>query len=131
MLVCIPTLEDNGPTAPVCGHFGSAPFFTLFDPDRGELKVVDNSNSHHAHGTCHPLAQLGGYGVTAIVTGGIGRRALDTLARADIKVYQSVGSTVQDVIDALGSGGLAELDAAHACGGHSHGSGHGHGTCQL
>ena len=46
--------------AQVYGHFGSAPYFTIYDTDSKALEVVNNANSHHEHGTCNPMAALQG-----------------------------------------------------------------------
>jgi len=110
------------------GHFGSAPCFTILDTDGGKTTIVANGNAHHAHGTCHPLGQLSGLGIDAIVTGGIGHRALDSLRAGGLTVYRATdGSTVADIARALADGTLAELADVHACGGHGHGSQLAHG----
>jgi predicted Fe-Mo cluster-binding NifX family protein len=128
MRICIPTADGSGPGAAVFAHFGSAPCFTLLDTEGGEPEVLVNRNAHHAHGTCHPLSQLEGRGIDAIVTGGIGHRALAGLHSAGLKVYRAPRSaTVADIIRALGDGSLAELVDVHACGGHGHGSRLAHG----
>lgn len=127
MRICIPTRDDGGEAAVIHDHFGSAPFFTLVDTDGGDVTVVANTNSHHAHGTCHPLSQLAGHTLDAIVVRGIGRRALESLQAAGMKAYRPDGATVADTLPALLKGALAEIDVVHACGGHGHGSREGHG----
>ena len=127
MRICIPTRDDGGAAAVIHDHFGSAPFFTLVDTDGGDVTVLPNSNAHHAHGTCHPLAQLAGKDIQAIVVRGIGRRALESLHASGLKAYRPDGATVADTLPALLKGELAEIDVVHACGGHGHGSRHGHG----
>lgn len=137
MRVCIPTNDESGPDATVFAHFGSAPCFTIVDTASGGLEVLANRNAHHAHGTCHPLGQLEGRNVDAIVTGGIGHRALQGMRAAGLTVYKApAAATVAGVLSALADGTLAELADVHACGGHGHGSqlahglGHGHGHGQ-
>ena len=58
MKICVPTATDAGLEAPVFGHFGSAPFFTVVDTDDGKVEVIPNTNSHHAHGTCSPTSLI-------------------------------------------------------------------------
>ena len=52
MKICIPTQTNDGKTVEVYAHFGSAPFFTIYDIENGVVEVIDNSNQHHAHGMC-------------------------------------------------------------------------------
>ncbi len=137
MKLCIPTLDDKGRDARVHDHFGSAPWFTLVDTTDGSIETIANSNAHHAHGTCHPLSQLTGHAFDALVVGGIGRRALDSLKAAGLKVYRTPAPLVSGVIDAAAGGEMQELEEIHACSGHGHGNrthgvgsthGHGHGA---
>ncbi len=130
MKVCIPTLKGTGLDDEVCKHFGSAPYFTICDSAGGDPEVLANRNAHHAHGTCHPLSQLSEREFDAIVCGGMGRRALETLQQQGFKVFKAKQPSVRDTLTAIEAGDLAELDAAHACGGHGHGSGHGTGLGQ-
>ena len=45
MKICIPTETNQGNTAQVYGHFGSAPYFTIYDTEAKSLEVVDNAVS--------------------------------------------------------------------------------------
>ena len=47
MRICIPTETDMGQEAKVYGHFGSAPYFTIYDTEEMTLE-----NACHQHG-CH------------------------------------------------------------------------------
>ena len=55
MKICIPTEDNRGLEGMVCGHFGSAPFFTLVDTDSGSCEIIGNSASEHGHGGCGEL----------------------------------------------------------------------------
>lgn len=126
MIVCIPVGAEAGDASLVYGHFGSAPCFALYDVKSGDLTFVKNDNDHHAHGTCNPMRQLVSMGADCLVTGGIGRRAVEMLQQAGIKVYKADGISVRDVIMALAEDRLQVLDPASACGGHAGGGGHCH-----
>lgn len=126
MKVCIPTQEDKGVNSIAYGHFGSAHTFIIYDLEKGEVKSVSNTNQHHEHGACHPMAALDGESVDAVVVGGIGRRAIEGLNAMGIKVYQSIDGNVQSNVDALRNAALVELTPELACGGHSHGVSCGH-----
>lgn len=100
MLICIPTRNENGVDSKVYGHFGSAPFFVLFDTDQKTVTFLDNSNSHHVHGQCNPVGQLRNYKVDAVVVNGMGMNALRQLNNSGIKVYKLIDhSTIRQLID--------------------------------
>jgi len=120
MTICIPTKGDAGLQDSVFDHFGSAPYFTLYDSESGEVRTLANHNAHHSHGTCHPMTQLAGYNVDCVVCGGMGRRAIQALNADGIKVYFARAATVNEVVEQIKAGILKELSPAQACQGHGH-----------
>lgn len=126
MNVCIPVQKDEGAQSPISAHFGSAPMFMFVDTDTNQMSVIQNQNEHHEHGMCQPLKALDGHAVDSVVVGGIGRGALGRLRAANIRVYQSTGTTVEQTLAALKDGTLQEVNPATACAGHGHGHGHAH-----
>jgi predicted Fe-Mo cluster-binding NifX family protein len=118
MKVCIPTETNEGKEALVYGHFGSAPYFTIYDTDSGKLEIIDNANQHHAHGTCQPLSGLADKKISAVVCGGMGARAVQMLNSTGIKAYLTVEGTVDDVMAQYLSGNLKEITPEKACSGH-------------
>lgn len=127
MLVCIPTLGNAGVDDRMSDHFGSAPFFTLYDSSTEKITVLPNQNQHHGHGACHPMNQLAAYNVGSVVCGGMGRRAIDALTSVGVTVYQTPSLAVRDVIMKIKNNSLTLVDPAQACGGHGHGGGCSHG----
>ncbi len=141
MLACIPTKGNAGLEDTVSDHFGSAPYFALYDTKTEELKIIENRNAHHDHGTCHPMNQLARYRLDCIVCSGMGRRAIEALMSEGIIIYQAESDRVSDIIEALKNNGLAQIDPAQACRGHGQrhkmthiepmpGRGHGYGPGQ-
>lgn len=126
MDICIPVNADEGLASPVCAHFGSAPYFMIVDTASGACRALPNSNQHHAHGMCQPLAVIAGEHIDAIVVGGIGMGALNKLLGAGLEVFQAQHPTVELTLAALESGQLRGMSPDAACGGH-HGQGQGHG----
>lgn len=118
MKLCMPTQGDKGLDERVLEHFGSAAFFTLYDTETGAVRAVANRQIHHAHGACRPLAAISGLGVDAVLTSGMGRRAVQRLNEGGIKVFRLAGETVREAAARFAAGGLAELTPADACGGH-------------
>lgn len=118
MRICIPTKTREGKKAEVYEHFGSAPFFAIYDTETGAAEVIDNAHQHHAHGLCHPMGALEGKQVDAVVTGGMGARAVQQLNAAGIKVFRAVPGKVAEVAGQFARGGLEEITVQNACGHH-------------
>ena len=114
----MPTLESKGMESTVHVHFGSAPYFAFYDLESGKLKMVQNNNEHHEHGACQPVSAIAGEGVGAVITGGMGRRAVDMFNQAGIKVFLLDGATVADAAAKFKAGKLVELKLDMACAGH-------------
>lgn len=123
MKICIPTTGKKGLKETVSAHFGGAPYFALVDLDSAAVEVIENANQHHGHGQCQPMSSIEGRGVGAVVTGGMGRRAIERLNAGGVKVYQAQGGTVREVIDWFRSGQVRELSPDQACGHHGDGRG--------
>ena len=119
MKICIPIEKDEGKLSEVYGHFGSAPYFTVYDTDRDTVEVIDNSNQHHAHGMCQPMNALVDKKIDAVVCGGMGARAVQKLNESGIKVYRAVSGTVADVVSQFIKGEIQEITIENACTQHS------------
>ena len=127
MTLCIPVTTSQGLASEVSAHFGSAPFFLLFDDTLETPTVVENPNRVHAQGQCNPLAALDGKTVQAVITGGIGRGALLKLQAAGIRVYRGAAPTAGEAIAQFKAGTLTELPLEQTCQGHGPGGcGHHH-----
>lgn len=121
MNICIPITRDDGIRSPVSLHFGSAPIFMVVDTESGACRAITNGNLHHDHGMCQPLAQLAGERLDAMVVGEIGMGAFGKLKTANIRVYFSEHSTVEETVAAFKSGTLREVTPATACARHGNG----------
>ncbi|MEW5894582.1 MAG: NifB/NifX family molybdenum-iron cluster-binding protein [Candidatus Omnitrophota bacterium] len=115
MKICVPTETNEGKNAEVYGHFGSAPYFTIYDTEDGAIEVISNANQHHSHGMCQPMSALIGKKIDAVVCGGMGSRAVQRLNEGGIKAYKAVPGTVIDIISQFANGGLDEITADNAC----------------
>ncbi len=124
MKICLPTQGNKGLTEMVYGHFGSAPYFTIYDTETKSIEVIKNDNQHHNHGACQPMGAISKYNITAVLTNGMGKRAVQLLNENGIKVYLLQGNTVEEAIKKYEANELTELTYENACGGHIHGYGH-------
>ena len=120
MKLCIPVVEDNDVQSRVSGHFGSAPFFLVYDDSDKNARVVDNSNDHHEHGQCMPVNALKEMEIDIVVCNGMGLRALQNLKAIGIRVFRPLEQylTAGEIIQAAAEGKLQELAPQDAC---SHG----------
>lgn len=115
MKICVPTTTQDGKSAQVHEHFGSAPYFTVCDTAKNTIEIIDNANQHHSHGMCQPMGALIGKGIDAVVTGGMGARAVQKLNEGGIKVYRAVPGTVESILTQCQTGKLQELTVENAC----------------
>jgi predicted Fe-Mo cluster-binding NifX family protein len=122
MRIGIPTAAKTGEAgaeAPIYGHFGSAPSFVIVDTDKGTFEIVENSGREHEHGQCNPFQSLESHSVDALVTGGIGQRAVQLLRQRNIKVYRAtVERNAAEAVLNLQSGKLSEISLDEACAHH-------------
>ena len=118
MKICVPTGTSAGLNAPVHEHFGSAPFFTIYDTEKNDCTIVDNTNVHHSHGMCHPLGALGTSAIDAVVCQGMGMRAVQKFNEANIKAYKAIAGTVSEIIRKYQNNELEELTVHNACAQH-------------
>ena len=98
MRVCIPAETDEGLQSKLYDHFGSAPYFLIYDTKKDALDVIDNTNKNHLHGRCHPVSVIADHKIDAVLGRGIGLRALSKLKETGIKVYKSESTTFKDVL---------------------------------
>ncbi|MFC1560056.1 NifB/NifX family molybdenum-iron cluster-binding protein [Candidatus Margulisiibacteriota bacterium] len=119
MKICIPTGTDKGLKEKVFPHFGSAPYFLVYDTDVENFNIINNRNKHHVHGMCQPLTALEGLEIDAVVCGGMGARAIMKLNEGGIKAYRAAAITVEDIIEKYKNGGLEEITVEKACTDHS------------
>lgn len=118
MKICIPTETKEGKKAQVYGHFGSAPYFTIMDTEKDTVEVIDNGNQHHAHGMCQPMNALVGKSIDAVVSGGMGARAVLKLNEGGIKVMRAVPGTVEEIVQQFKNKQLEEMTVDNACSQH-------------
>lgn len=116
MRICIPTEDSNGMDSRVYGHFGSAPYFVVYNVEENGFEVIDNRDKDHVHGQCNPLLSFKEKPFDIMVTGGIGMRALKRLQEAEVKVFKiTVENTVEDIIDSFKKGTLNEMTFRESC----------------
>lgn len=119
MRICIPTIDDCKEVSEVCDHFGSAPYFTIYDFETNGYETVSNSDNDHEHGTCHPMDNLKDKGINYVICRGLGKRALEKLNDSGIKVLRTDQSTIKDIVNSFTVNKPEEIDPENACQNHS------------
>lgn len=118
MKICFPVEVDNGLDSQIFGHFGSAPFFVVFETQGKTTSTINNQDLGHIHGQCNPMKALNGQMMDAIVVGGIGGGAITGLNNMGIKVYKAAEGDIRENIKRFEAGELMEMTLAHTCAGH-------------
>jgi predicted Fe-Mo cluster-binding NifX family protein len=111
----MPVLDANGMDSVVFGHFGSAPFFAVYDTDKQDVSFVNNNESEHEHGQCMPVAALQKIGAEAVLCKGMGMRAANLLLGAGIKPYLVEAETISGAISHYKEKNIRLLDANNSC----------------
>ena len=123
MKLCIPVKENKGLKSSVYSHFGSSSAFIIYDTDKENIEVLDNSDQLHVHGQCHPMNSINGKNIEAIIVGGIGARAINKLHANNIKVFKSEPGTVEHNLNLFKKSLLLEFTDDDACVHHMSGNG--------
>jgi predicted Fe-Mo cluster-binding NifX family protein len=92
-------------------RFGRARWYLIYDPAGRSWEAVDNSQAAQAPGGAGTQAadMLARRGVTVVITGECGPKALRVLSSAGIKLFQAAGRTVTKALRDYEAGRLAEL----------------------
>lgn len=110
--IVVPVLDESGLNASLSDHFGRAPYFAVIDLDeKGSIssqKTVSN-RSEHFGGTGRPPDRILQLRPNALITYGMGPRALTIFQNARVAVLRANANTVRDVIQAYNNEKLEEL----------------------
>ena len=118
MRICIPTQSKNDKESKVNEHFGSAPYFAIYNTDDSTLEFIENTNAHHSHGMCQPIAALSEKNIEVVICGGMGARALQKLNQQGIKACKATTGTVEEIIAQYKSNSIEEITVENACNQH-------------
>ena len=113
--IFFPLLDNNGLDSKISQHFGHAPFFGLYDVEKKELKIIENTLDH-TDPDKSPIDQIqDAVDPTTIFARGIGDRAIGIIAKKCLSLKTGDYATIKDAI-----GNLDRLeDLTDGCG-HEH-----------
>lgn len=103
MRVAIPTNSPGGLDATISPHFGRCEVFTVVEIRNGEIVGSDtiiNRGTHFGFGKT-PAEILASSNVDAILTQGMGPKAMQLFAQRGIAVYMTSAKTVKEAVNEL------------------------------
>jgi predicted Fe-Mo cluster-binding NifX family protein len=110
--IVIPVADESGLSASLSGHFGRAPYFAVVELDENgrvsDQKTVPNVSEHFG-GTGRPPDRILQLKPTALITYGMGPRALTIFQDARVAVLRANTDNLRDVIAAYNRDELEEL----------------------
>jgi len=109
--IVIPAEDGNGLDARLSEHFGRAPYFIIVELEDGNISNVQAvpNESEHFGGFGRPPDRILQLRPNAVITYGMGPRALSIFQEAGIAVLKANADTVKDVIEAYRHDRLEEL----------------------
>jgi len=132
MRIAVSTETNAGLDAPVAGHFGRCPFFTLVDLETDQIRSVQVVPNPYfpAHEPGQVPQFIQSQGANAMLTGGMGGRAAAFFEQYGILPVTGATGTVRQALDSFQRGelgGWAPCDESVA---HGHGDGQ-HGQVEV
>ncbi|MDH5690031.1 MAG: NifB/NifX family molybdenum-iron cluster-binding protein [Candidatus Bathyarchaeota archaeon] len=114
--IVVPVSDDRGIDAQLSQHFGRAPFYAIIDLD-DEGHVIGQgtiaNTSEHFGGVGLPPDRILQLKPKALVTYGLGSKALRMFQDAGVAVLRTDVNTVREVVRAYNNNELQEL--THGC----------------
>ena len=110
--IVIPVEDRNDLNAKLSQHFGRAPYFVVVELDENgrvlNLQIVPNKSEHFS-GMGRPPEIILSLRPNAVITYGMGFRALSMFQSANVAVLKTNKDFVKDVIEAYNRDELVEL----------------------
>jgi predicted Fe-Mo cluster-binding NifX family protein len=114
--IVVPVSDDRDIDAQLSQHFGRAPFFAIIDLDEEGHVIGQGSianTSEHFGGVGLPPDRILQLKPKALITYGLGPKALRVFQNAGVAVLRTEANTVREVVRAYNNNELQEL--THGC----------------
>jgi len=123
MKIAVTAENNNGLESMVAEHFGRAPFFMLVDVQNGEVTATQGIANPFAE--AHQPGQIPSFiheqNANAILSGGMGGRAIEFFAQLGIKTATGANGTVRQALANYLGGKLKEAAPCLESEAHGHG----------
>jgi len=122
MRIAVSADDNNGLDSVVSPHFGRCPYYVLADIEDQEVKQVNAvANPYYDH---HQPGQVPGFirsqGADVMLTGGMGRRALDLFEQYGVEAVTGASGTVRHALERYLGGKLRGAEPCRKSTGHDH-----------
>ena len=125
MRIAFSSEDQNGLNSHISHHFGRCPHYTLVDLDGETVQSVQSiANPLQQHQPGMVPEFIHNQNVNVMVSGGMGRRALDFFAQYGIDVATGADGSVQDALSAYQNGALNGAQPCRDSVEHEHGHHH-------
>ncbi len=114
MKIAVPSSDDSGLDSTVFLHFGRCPFYTLVDTESGDVEILRNDSTHFG-GSKSPPGLLIDNGVSVLVCGDLGRKAIALFEDAGIDICIGAKGTVREAVEAWKKGELKGPSEGYTC----------------
>ena len=114
--IVVPVSDERGIDSHLSQHFGRAPFYAIIDLDeKGQVigKGTIANTSEHFGGVGLPPDRILQLKPKALVTYGLGSKAIKMFQDAGVAVLRTEANTVREVVNAYNNDELQEL--THGC----------------
>ena len=107
--IVIPVMDEAGEW--ISAHFGRAPFFAWFHLEDGKVleKGIVPNDSEHFGGIGRPPERIGRLGPDAVISPGMGMRAINMFQDMGVAVLQAKRERSEENLDLFMKGELTEL----------------------
>jgi predicted Fe-Mo cluster-binding NifX family protein len=128
MRIAVSSETNAGLNAPVAGHFGRCPFFTLIDLEGEHIQAVQvvANPFFPNHEPGQVPAFVHSQGANVMLTGGMGGRAAAFFEQYGIQPVTGASGAVSQALTLLQSGALGGWAPCSESVAHGHGHDHGH-----
>ena len=124
--IAISSMDADGLNSRVSGHFGRCPYFIIAEVDNNQVTsataLANPYAQHHQPGQVPQF--INQQGVNVMLSGGMGRRAVDFFNQFGIDVATGAAGTVGQAVQAYLDG---KLNGAKPCAESESHHAHGHG----
>nr|WP_300003563.1 NifB/NifX family molybdenum-iron cluster-binding protein [Tissierella sp.] len=113
MIVAIP-VDKKSMDGNISEHFGRTEFFLILDLENDEVKFIDNKAINAQGGAGIIAAQtLVDNKIDKLISPRLGKNAFEVISGADITIYESNGTSIEENIKVLKEEKLAPLNDIH------------------
>lgn len=129
MRIAVSTETNAGLDAPVAGHFGRCPFFTLIDLEGDQIQAIQvvANPFFPVHEPGQVPAFVHSQGANVMLTGGMGARAVAFFEQYGVRPVTGAAGTVRQALECFQGGDLSGWAPCSESVAHGHGHDHGDG----